>query len=150
MGPDELKAKISVALSQVMNARTPMTYTEENRVRQALLAPTCWLLEGLMEEQPEWSERGRWFDGISATLFERTTSGSLRVAGGAIVVEGQDIWTLNPVAGDFAPAPQASTLYFHGDRDAIPYRSTGVWDLPIPATRDDWAYVFDFTLPATA
>jgi hypothetical protein len=150
MGPGELKAKISAALSRAVNTSERMTWQEENEVREALFVPTYRLLQGLMEEQPKWAGRGRWFDGISDTRFERTPAGSLHVAGGAIVVEGGDIWTLNPVAADLAPAPAGSTLYFQGDQNAIPYSPTGHWDLAIPAERAGWAYVFDFKLPAAA
>jgi len=122
-----------------------VTPRERGERRGQLCDGVSWLLMELMEGQSGWDARYARLDGIAESSITRTSPDSLRIVGGAYVVNG-DRWRLRPVQADLARPPARSTICFAGPEAEIPCVRGREDQLIIPPDPLSWPYVFEVKL----
>ena len=136
------RVKLGEELQAFLDADEGSASPEERAARQQdLCAPLEYLLQSLMDGQPDWDSRYSWIDGILPDAITQTSPDTLAINGLAVVVHAKEC-NLRPVQADLARPPAVSKIRFASPSTeflySLPHRPH---DVPT-----SWPYVFDLNL----
>jgi hypothetical protein len=115
---------------------------------RALCEVTANLLSQMLVSSGDWPEE-RYVDGLIPISIDTAKAGSVELAGGAIVAQGDD-WFVEPVLARFVVSDGSVSefaLFFgHGEREPVVFDpACETFELEFPSDEADDAWRFSFT-----
>jgi hypothetical protein len=106
----------------------------------------AWVLQRLMEGEPNWDARYSWLDGIAPLMMTRTSSDSVVLDGAAYVQDGPRPRGMRPVHAELAMPPGRSRICFASGDKEVPFGPRWERHLVLPDDPTSWPHVFEFDL----